>query len=1310
LERKRILIIFITLLTLNTFTTLVNYETALGAPMDVEEKWTHVTGGIVRSSPAVADLNRDGSLEVLVGSNDEYLYCINHEGGLIWSYNLTYEIDSSPIVADLDSDGSLEVLIGSTDRHIYCISHTGILEWAYETENRIASSSPAVADLGGDGLLEVLIGSSDGYVYCINNTGGLEWRYQTDSYVYSSPAVADLDNDGSLEVLIGSMDSYLYCISHTGSLVWRYLTGDGVFSSPAVADLDNDGLLDVIVGSYDGSLYCLSSSGDLKWEYDAGYMITSSPAIVDLDNDGLLEVLIGSMDSNLYCISHTGDLKWESDLDRSVYSSPAVADLDNDGSLEVLIGSMDSNLYCISHTGILEWTYTTLDQVWSSPVIADLDNDGLLDVLVGSNDYALHCITITDVSSSGSQSWWCFGGSPSRNGRIDSDGDYLDDLTELHYSTDPLNNDSDGDGLKDGWEVYYYNSNPLEEDGDFDGLTDWDEILVYNTNPFEEDTDFDGMPDGWEVEVGLNVLVNDAADDFDNDSLPNYWEYLMGLDPALDDSAMDKDGDGLTNLWEYQNGLLANNPDCDFDGMPDGWEVANGLNATLDDANLDADSDGLPNNIEFLCGLNPSNSLDALGDLDGDGLSNIDEYLLGTDLLDADTDGDGFSDGEEVDFGSNPMDASSNKTITLLQNGLIVLLSLCILFSLGFLVYKKSFKPWKHNIEHKIMNLFSELDISSKDMRSLVEEFSSIHASLKDPSNLSDTLIGTFHGVESRFKASLLIVDPIISEITSFSKKSYLNLKFITLKLTLDQDNKFEIANQQRKKAIDFKTSIYEEIVKINNENKRIEAEKHLSELRPLIVSQTDELISFLKEVETFTSKMNTIFDDKGTIDHLTGEIKEFEAKFDAISITNDHSLEIKEKLSSELNSLDSTYLSLDKQLQIVSSRVLVLTAKQEIVTQTDELSSLLEEIILFVTTLEFISKENKTIDHLEKQAKSFQVEFDKLIITQNYSLEIKDELSSELKLLDRTYSSLKEQLHIVSGRFSFLTVKQAIASQTDEMDTLLSEIIIVKTDLETQIAEDSDFYHLMGEFELLQERFMSINLMVNLPIEIQKNLASEVKALERVYNSLEEEVTNLVKRFSDLDIKQEELTVEPIEELSGMMNCPVCEKLIPEYSSLCPSCGSKLTSEKLPSEKSLSISSSNLCSSCGKDISSCKSFCRSCGSKILPKKKPSVNKAKSCANCGEDISTSKNFCKHCGGKLDAVKSPYTDSITPKSKTSPNSALDLLVSQSKSKPSRSRDQPSTSRQATSVMVKCSACSEEISQDLTFCNHCGSRQE
>ena len=49
------------------------------------------------------------------------------------------------------------------------------------------------------------------------------------------------------------------------------------------------------------------------------------------------------------------------------------------------------------------------------------------------------------------------------------------------------------------------------QDSDNDGLTDAYERLVSHTDPLNWDTDGDGLSDGWEVEHGMNPLLNESA-------------------------------------------------------------------------------------------------------------------------------------------------------------------------------------------------------------------------------------------------------------------------------------------------------------------------------------------------------------------------------------------------------------------------------------------------------------------------------------------------------------------------------------------------------------------------------------------------------------------------------------------------------------------------------------------------------------------------------------------------------------------------------------------------------------------------------
>lgn len=84
-------------------------------------------------------------------------------------------------------------------------------------------------------------------------------------------------------------------------------------------------------------------------------------------------------------------------------------------------------------------------------------------------------------------------------GRLDSDGDGLYDSEEAQYRTDPLDPDTDDDGLSDGQEVNRYETDPLNPDTDFDGLKDGAEVNTHKTNPSDRDTDDGGVADGHEV-------------------------------------------------------------------------------------------------------------------------------------------------------------------------------------------------------------------------------------------------------------------------------------------------------------------------------------------------------------------------------------------------------------------------------------------------------------------------------------------------------------------------------------------------------------------------------------------------------------------------------------------------------------------------------------------------------------------------------------------------------------------------------------------------------------------------------------------
>lgn len=109
------------------------------------------------------------------------------------------------------------------------------------------------------------------------------------------------------------------------------------------------------------------------------------------------------------------------------------------------------------------------------------------------------------------------------SGLADTDSDGISDYIEIAVlGTDPLNPDTDGNGVKDSDEdsdsdgisnlqEIINNTDPALPDSDFDGLSDKDEIEIYLTDPLNRDTDDDGVSDGKEIKLLTDPLNFDES-------------------------------------------------------------------------------------------------------------------------------------------------------------------------------------------------------------------------------------------------------------------------------------------------------------------------------------------------------------------------------------------------------------------------------------------------------------------------------------------------------------------------------------------------------------------------------------------------------------------------------------------------------------------------------------------------------------------------------------------------------------------------------------------------------------------------------
>jgi hypothetical protein len=369
-------------------------------------------------------------------------------------------------VADVNGDGKLDLLVANLCSQSTCASHgsVGVLfgngdgtfqpAAAYDSGG-YSPSSIAVGDVNGDGKLDIIVANecgatsncNSGSVGVLLGNGDGTFRpaltFSSGGYESFSLAVSDVNSDGKLDVLVTN-----YCVTSSctddgtvGVLLGKgngtfqpvvtYDAGNNATVAIAVGDVNRDGHPDVMlaslclggpceIGGYgnEGSASVLLGNGDGTFKSPVSYrsngIDANAVAVADVNGDGILDLLVTSV-ADIGTIKGYGQVEILLGRGDGTFGSGSVgvstggydatslvvADVNGDGKPDLLIANQCSEIICYDDVATLGVMLGNGDGTFQNPLtfdlgdglgraiaVADVNGDSKADVLVPAQGFS----------------------------------------------------------------------------------------------------------------------------------------------------------------------------------------------------------------------------------------------------------------------------------------------------------------------------------------------------------------------------------------------------------------------------------------------------------------------------------------------------------------------------------------------------------------------------------------------------------------------------------------------------------------------------------------------------------------------------------------------------------------------------------------------------------------------------------------------------------------------------------------------------------------------------------------------------------